>query len=46
MRNHNLEYDDNETRKYAYDFDTIIRRYLLRTLEPHFVQGGTVLELG
>jgi 2-polyprenyl-3-methyl-5-hydroxy-6-metoxy-1,4-benzoquinol methylase len=46
MRNHNLEYEDNETRKYAYDFDSVIRRYLLRTLERHFVQGGTVLELG
>ena len=46
MRNHNLEYEDNEARKYAYDFDPIIRRYLLRTLERHFVQGGTALELG
>ena len=46
MRNHNLEYEDNEARKYAYDFDSTIRRYLLRTLERHFVQGGTALELG
>ncbi len=46
MRNHNHEYEDNETRKYAYDFDSTIRRYLLRTLERHFVQGGSVLELG
>jgi 2-polyprenyl-3-methyl-5-hydroxy-6-metoxy-1,4-benzoquinol methylase len=46
MRNHNAEYQDNQTRKYAYDFDSIIRRYLLRTLSPHFVPGGTALELG
>lgn len=46
MRNHNLEYQDNAGRKYAYDFDTIIRRYLLDTLERHFVREGGVLELG
>jgi len=46
MRNHNLEYQDNAGRKYAYDFDTIIRRYLLETLERHFVPDGGVLELG
>jgi 2-polyprenyl-3-methyl-5-hydroxy-6-metoxy-1,4-benzoquinol methylase len=46
MRNHNLEYQDNQGRKYAYDFDTIIRRYLLNTLEPHFAREGSVLELG
>src|SRR5664279_1337702 len=46
MRNHNQEHQDNQGRKYSYDFDTIIRRYLLQTLEPHFVPGGSVLELG
>jgi len=46
MRNHNREYQDNKERKYAYDFDTIIRRYLLQTLERHFMRKGSVLELG
>src|SRR5215831_12887239 len=46
MRDHNREYQDNEARKYAYDFDTVIRRYLLETLEPHFARDGSVLELG
>ena len=46
MRDHDLEYQDNQGRKYAYDFDTIIRRYLLKTLEPYFARKGTVLELG
>ncbi len=45
MRNHNEEYRDNASRKYAYDFDAIIRRYLLRTLKRHFV-AGDALELG
>lgn len=45
-RNYDREYQDNEGRKYAYDFDTIIRRYLLSTLAPHFQRGGRVLELG
>ena len=46
MRNHNQEYQDNQARKYSYDFDAVIRRYLLRTLERHFVRDGSVLELG
>jgi 2-polyprenyl-3-methyl-5-hydroxy-6-metoxy-1,4-benzoquinol methylase len=46
MRNHNKEYQDNLGRNYSYDFDTIIRRYLLRRLEPHFTHDGSVLELG
>ena len=46
MRNHNLEYQDNQGRKYSYDFDSVIRRYLLEALSPHFVREGSVLELG
>lgn len=46
MRNHDREYQDNETRKYAYDFDSVIRKYLLRTLESHFKRDGATLELG
>ncbi len=46
MRNHNQEYQDNQDRRYSYDFDTVIRRYMLRAFEPQFVRGGSVLELG
>lgn len=46
MRNHNQEYRDNADREYAYDFDGIIRRYLLKTLKPYFINGGRALELG
>lgn len=46
MRDHNREHQDNAGRKYAYDFDGVIRRYLLRTLRPYLVEGGRALELG
>jgi SAM-dependent methyltransferase len=46
MRNHDQEYQDNETRRYAYDFDSVIRKYLLRTLEAYFQRDGAALELG
>jgi len=46
MRNHNEEFQDNADRKYAYDFDHIIRRYLLKCLQPFFVNAGRALELG
>jgi 2-polyprenyl-3-methyl-5-hydroxy-6-metoxy-1,4-benzoquinol methylase len=46
MRSHNLEYQDNQGRKYSYDFDAVIRRYMLKTFEPQFIRGGSVLELG
>ena len=46
MRNHNIEYQDNSGRKYSYDFDSIVRQYLLRTLEPHFCSTGSTLEMG
>lgn len=45
MRNHNQEYQDNESRRYAYDFDYIVRRYMMRTLSPFFT-NGRALELG
>src|SRR5207247_5859632 len=45
MRDHNREYQDNESRRYAYDFDTVVRRYMMRTLAPYFT-NGTALELG
>lgn len=46
MRNHDLEYQDSDARKYSYDFDTVVRKYLLRTIEPYFKRDGTALELG
>jgi 2-polyprenyl-3-methyl-5-hydroxy-6-metoxy-1,4-benzoquinol methylase len=46
MRNHDREYQDNADRNYTYDFDAVIRRYLLASLARHFSKGGSVLELG
>lgn len=43
-RDFNQEYKDNE-RKYAYDFDTVLRRYMMRALEP-FMRPGKGLEMG
>jgi 2-polyprenyl-3-methyl-5-hydroxy-6-metoxy-1,4-benzoquinol methylase len=43
-RNYNAEFQDG-ARKYAYDFDTVLRRYTLRTLDP-FLKPGRALELG
>lgn len=45
MRNLNSEYQDNQ-RKYFYDFDGIVRKYLLRAFEPHFSAAGKTLEMG
>jgi SAM-dependent methyltransferase len=44
MREYNHEFADNE-RKYAYDFDYVLRRYMLRAMRPMFVRGSA-LELG
>ena len=43
-RNFNDEYQDG-VRKYAYDFDSIMHRYMLRTLAP-FYRPGPALEMG
>lgn len=45
MRDFNREYQDNEARQYAYDFDYVVRRYMIRSLSPFFSQGKA-LELG
>ena len=45
MRDYNQEYNDNEERKYAYDFDYVLRDYILKALSPFFVKGKA-LELG
>ena len=45
MRDFNSEYQDNGARQYAYDFDYIVRRYMIRTFKPFFT-NGKALELG
>lgn len=45
MRNYNAEYKDSEARKYAYDFDNIMRRYMMRTFQ-NFLPAGKALEMG
>lgn len=45
MRNYDKEAEDNKFRKYAYDFDYVVRRYMIRTLKPFFT-NGKALELG
>ena len=44
VRDYNLEYQDN-TRKYAYDFDYILRAYMMQSFLPFLVKGKA-LELG
>lgn len=44
MRDYNSEFQDNE-RRYAYQFDAILRTYMLRALRPYFITGSA-LELG
>lgn len=46
MRDHDKEYQDNEVRKYAYDFDGVVRSYLMRTLSPFLQRSGKALEIG
>lgn len=45
-RNYDQEHRDNQGRQYAYDFDWVLRKYLLRTLAPYFKPSGKTLELG
>lgn len=45
MRQYNQELKDNDERKYAYDFDFVLRRYMLRAFKP-FMNPGSALELG
>lgn len=45
MRNYNDEYRDNSERRYAYDFDYVLRRYMMRTFAP-LLHRGKALELG
>jgi len=45
-RDHDLEFQDNEERRYSYDFDGIVREHLLRRLAPVLRPDGATLELG
>jgi len=44
VRDFNREFQDG-ARKYEYDFDGVVRRYLMKSLAPHF-NAGKALELG
>jgi 2-polyprenyl-3-methyl-5-hydroxy-6-metoxy-1,4-benzoquinol methylase len=44
-RDHNTEYQDSADRRYAYDVDYIVHKYMIRTFEP-FLGQGRALELG
>jgi 2-polyprenyl-3-methyl-5-hydroxy-6-metoxy-1,4-benzoquinol methylase len=44
MRDYNAEYKDN-TRKYAYNFDYILREYMMQSFSP-FLVPGKALEMG
>lgn len=46
MRDHDREFQDNQARRYAYDFDEVVRGYLMRTLSPFFPRDGRTLEIG
>jgi trans-aconitate methyltransferase len=45
-RNMDLEFQDNDERKYSYDFDTIVRDHLLLRLKHDLNTKGNALELG
>jgi ribosomal protein S18 acetylase RimI-like enzyme len=46
MRDFNEEYRDSTERQYAYDFDWVLRKYLLRAISPYLKRGGRALEIG
>ena len=46
IRDLDKESQDNSTRSYSYDFDWIIRRYLLQRVSPHLDHEGSTLEIG
>lgn len=45
MRDYKQEHRDVAERQYAYNFDAILRRFMMRTFEPFFPKGRA-LELG
>ena len=46
-RNYNIEYKDTPDHKYAYDFDNVLRHYMMQTFEQ-YISTKTVkaLEMG
>lgn len=40
------EFQDSETRKYAYDFDYILRDYMIESFKPFFKKNASALEMG
>jgi 2-polyprenyl-3-methyl-5-hydroxy-6-metoxy-1,4-benzoquinol methylase len=44
-RDYNREYQDTSERAYAYDFDSVLRRYMIRQFRP-LLPKGKALELG
>jgi len=46
MRDYNKEFKDNE-RKYAYNFDfDVMHKFMIRAMEPFFLECGNAFELG
>lgn len=46
MRDHNREFRDNSERKYQYDFDAVLREFLLKRVDRFIIRDGMVLEMG
>ena len=47
MRDYNQEYQDNAERKYAYDFDNVLRHYMMQAMEAFISDyNGKALEMG
>ena len=42
----NKEFQDTTDRKYAYDFDYILRDYMIKSFKPFFKSGSNALEMG
>lgn len=46
-RDYNKEYQDNTERKYSYDFDTVLRKYMLEAVKPFISNyNSPALEMG
>jgi 2-polyprenyl-3-methyl-5-hydroxy-6-metoxy-1,4-benzoquinol methylase len=44
-RNYDNEFQDTDSHKYAYEFDEVLRQFMIREFS-HFVVGDNVLEMG
>lgn len=45
MRDYNKEFQDN-SRKYSYDFDNVLRKFMMRSFLPFIDTNGSTLEMG